>query len=163
MEKALFTGGVSGGFYNSEGKLLLRKRDMDGSYPGKWELPGGAIQKKHLEIGDERAIGNALKERVFEEIGINIEIQRIPALYATIPLKGDDIAFATIVGVLPDRISLKGETMFVDVDELNALAESGELLSGKGRMYRMCLRMLASRDCPSPEIRKTAGKELSLL
>jgi len=48
---------------------------MDGSYPGKWELPGGAIQKKHLEIGDERAIGNALKERVFEEIGIDIEIQ----------------------------------------------------------------------------------------
>ncbi|GMX58831.1 MAG: hypothetical protein MCSN_4850 [Candidatus Microsyncoccus archaeolyticus] len=163
MEKALFTVGVFGGIFNSQGKLLLRKRDMNGSYPGKWELPGGAIQKKHLEIGDERAIGKALQERILEELDVLVFVQRMPSMYPAMPLNGDDIAFAIIIGKLHEETHYKGEIRFVDVGELNSLAESGEFLSGKGRMYRMCLRMFASRDCPSPEYRKKAGELLSLL
>lgn len=163
MGKALFTIGVFGGIFNSQGKLLLRKRDEKGSYPGKWELPGGTIQEKHLEIGDERAIGKALQERISEELGIFVYVQRMPSMYPAMPSRGDDIAFAIIIGKIHDTSSFKGETKFVDVDELNSLAESGEFLSGKGRMYRMCLRMLASRDCPNLEYRKKAGEILSLL
>lgn len=163
MEKALFTVGVFGGIFNSQGKLLLRKRDENGSYPGKWELPGGAIQKKHLEIGDERAIGRALQERILEELDVLVYVQRMPSMYPVVPSKGDDIAFAIIIGKLHNETHYKGETRFIDVDELNSLAEKGELLSGKRRMYRMCLRMFASRDCPSPEYREKAGEILSLL
>lgn len=161
MKKALFTVGVFGGIFNSQGKLLLRKRDMNGSFPGKWELPGGAIQKKHLEIGDERAIGKALQERILEELDVLVFVQRMPSMYPAMPLNGDDIAFAIIIGKLHKETHYRGETKFVDVDELKSLAESGEFLSGKGRMYRMCLRMFASRDCPNSEYRELAGLFLS--
>ncbi|HOC53470.1 MAG TPA: NUDIX domain-containing protein [Candidatus Pacearchaeota archaeon] len=162
MEKALFTIGIFAGIFNSKGELLLRRRDCE-PYLGKWELPGGAVLKSHLEIGDERAIGKALQERILDEIGVSISPQRMPAMYPTIPKKGDDIAFAVIIGIFHENTLFRGEAEFVSLEKLVFLAEYEELVSGKQRMYRMCLRMFASRDCPNSKYREEAGYLLSRL
>ena len=159
MEKALFTIGVFAGIFDSGGSLLLRRRNEE-TYFGKWELPGGALQKKYL-IGDEKAIRMALCERVRVETGLNIidYVQAMPAMYPTI--HENDIAFAIIVGKV-NQTPTKGEIIYVTPSELQVLAVCEDLVSGQKRMYRMCLRMFVSRDCPNLEYRRQASEILKI-
>ncbi len=159
-EKALFTIGLFIGMFDSLGNILLIKRDQE-PYFGKYELPGGAIRTDHI-FSDERMIRYILDERVIAKTGLTAfnGIQRMPAMYPAI--NGNDIAFAIIFGPT-SQVPKKGESIFVSPDELDDLAENKDLVSGKKRMYRMCLRMFVSRDCPNPEYRRKAAKTLSCL
>jgi len=58
---------VYGLILNQVGEVLLVKRSMEDSYPGIWEMPGGA-----LEFGEQPQIG-ALRE-VKEETNLEVEI-----------------------------------------------------------------------------------------
>jgi len=157
-EKALFTIGVFAGIFDSNGNLLLTRRDEE-PYIGKWELPGEAIKRRHA-INSEILIKLVLYKAVKTKTGIDIldQVQKMPAMYPAI--YNNDIALAVIVGQTK-QASTKGETSFVDVETLCMLAYNKELISGKGRTYRMCLRMFASRDCPNEEYRKQASSTLS--
>lgn len=170
MEKLHPTVGVFGGVFDDDGNLLLRKRE-EKTFFGDWELPGGAIYLEHaLLCKDERLIREALALRIEAEVGIPQEIilekvQPMPAMYPVVLAGGADIAFAIIVGKIK-QAPTKGITRFVCFDELINLADGPEgnrIVSGRKRMFRMCLRMFASRDCPSAYHRLHAGKLLQLM
>jgi len=51
----------------ADNKILLLKRSKQGFNPGKWDLPGGTLEKGEL-------IKEALKREVLEETGLEIEV-----------------------------------------------------------------------------------------
>jgi|TARA_B100001758_G_C18404014_1_gene610827 8-oxo-dGTP diphosphatase len=52
---------------NENGEILVAKRDSNQPHPGKWEFPGGKLEKNEKEI-------DGLKRELFEEMNINIDI-----------------------------------------------------------------------------------------
>ncbi|MDD5569307.1 MAG: NUDIX domain-containing protein [Candidatus Pacebacteria bacterium] len=157
--------GLFGGIFNKDGKLLVKKREQDESLPGEWDLPGGAVEADaNAAAIDERIVSEELLREVEEETGIQVApFQRMPAMYPAVNKGGSDWAFGIIVGVT-SLSPTKGNWRFVSPRELGILArfpEGKRLVSGYGkRMHRLCLRMLASRDCPNPEYRAQAGEML---
>ena len=113
---------------------------------------------------DERVIGEELLREVYEETGMIFPpLQRMPAMYPAVMKGGKDWAFAIIIGIT-DQEPTKGEWRFISLSELERLAngpEGNRLVSGYGkRMYRLILRMFASRDCPNLAFRGLAGRML---
>lgn len=164
MKKLKSTIGVFAGISNEEGKLLLKKITQ-GDFLGDWDLPGGAIYiEEAKKASDERIIGLVLSKRVEEETGIYIydKVQPMPAMYPAVLKGGSDIAFAIIVKGVTEKPT-RGETRFVSVDELVSLADGSGLVSGRKRMFRMCLRIFASRDWPNLKYRKQASDILKTL
>jgi hypothetical protein len=164
-KKARPTIRVFAGIFDFKGRLLLRKRESNEAFPGMWELTGGAICfDRAIKAKDERLIGDVLSQRVEAETGLLIsnKIQPMPAMYPTILKGGSDIAFAIIVGEINQKPT-KGKTRFVSVKQLLKLADTGKLLSGRKRMFRLCLRMFVSRDCPNARYRQEASDVLKTL
>ena len=50
--------GLFGAIFNSEGKLLIKRRGANESLPGDWDLPGGGIEEEHVKqcLDDVNAI-----------------------------------------------------------------------------------------------------------
>ncbi|MFA5368899.1 MAG: NUDIX domain-containing protein [Candidatus Paceibacterota bacterium] len=159
--------GIFGAIFNERGCLLVKQREKeDRTYIGEWDLPGGGIESAATESAlDERVFGEEFLRELREELGMMIEkpLWRMPSLYPALSKGGKDLAFVMIVGVVDSRPT-RGKWRYVSPDELEDLAfglEGDRLLSGYGkRMHRLCLRTLASRDCPNPRYRVQAEKML---
>lgn len=167
LEKLKSTIGVFAGISNEEGKLLIKKITQ-GDFCGDWDLPGGAIYIEQAQKAiDERIVSFALSKRVEAETGLYIydKVQPMPAMYPAFLRGGSDIAFAIIVKGVTEKPTI-GETRFISVDELISLADAKQgnrLVSGRKRMFRMCLRMFASRDWPNLVYRRQASNILKTL
>jgi len=157
--------GLFGGFFDDNGRLFVKKRREDESLPGDWDLPGGAVEADVNSTAiDERIISEELLREIKEETGMEFPpLQRMPAMYPAVIKGGNDWAFGIILGAAPFPPT-KGHWRFVSPSELEELANrpiGDRLVSGYGkRMHRLCLRMLASRDCPNWEYRQQAGQML---
>jgi hypothetical protein len=157
--------GIFGGIFDEQGKLLIKQREGYESLPGEWDLPGGGVELFAAEAAlDERVLIEELRRELMEELGMDIPIsQRMPAMYPAMPERGRDLALATIIGIVTSRPT-KGKWRYVSPGELEKIAlgpKGNRLVSGYGkRMHRLCLRMLASRDCSNPKYRKQAGAML---
>ena len=139
--------GLFGAIFNSEGKLLVKRRGADESLPGDWDLPGGGIEETYVrECSDEEIVFQELLREVKEETGIDLhykDFPKMPAMYPAIIAGGSDWAFLINIGEI-DQIP-KCEYKFVDIDELKKLAEGpigNRIVSGKKRMYRLCMKAL---------------------
>jgi len=156
--------GVFAGIFK-KGKLLVIRRPLDESLPGDWDLPGGGVEVMANEAAfDERVIGEELLREIEEETGLILPpLQRMPAMYPAVMKGGSDWAFAINCGTV-DAEPTKGEWKYVSPKELADLANGpigNRLVSGYGkRMFRLCLRLFASRDNRNPAYRAAAGEML---
>jgi 8-oxo-dGTP pyrophosphatase MutT (NUDIX family) len=146
--------GIFAGIMNEENKLLLRRRTAISSIIGKsfkgcQELPGGGVKLSgdmaYCYLVDE------LEREVEEEVGIEIDLDPMPAMYPVFFGKTLDLAL-----IVPVRVSAKPTkegTKWVTLDELNneakgykpankKTAEDGQgIVSGWGkRMHCMALK-----------------------
>jgi len=173
-EKIEATIGIFAGIINEEGKLLLRRRVEENSIiPGKsfkgcWELPGGGVLKTTADMPYSHLV-NQLKKEVNEEIGIPITVDPMPPMYPVFFGKKEDLAMVTFVETSPSFLKpIKGETMWVSLDELNQLAWEFEqpdkktgkdgkgIVSGYGkRMHCMALKALCFSSVYGWEAKKT--------
>lgn len=160
--KVKATIGVFGGIINKEGKLLLRKRTETSSiipgksFEGNWELPGGGVDVK--DNMSYSHLVESLKREIYEELGIELSIDLMPAMYPVFYGKLQDLAMVVLITNMPSEPK-KGNWQFVSLEELNTLAkefkpankETGEdgqgLVSGYGkRMHCMALKTLALKS-----------------
>ena len=168
-QKVTPTIGVFAGILTVNGELLLRRRvETDSIVPGKsfkgnWELPGGGVMKgETFEATNETVIQKALAREVKEEVGLEIEMTSMPAMYPAILARKytekEIVDFAFVVIIQPDQWKgrLKEETMWVSPEKLYKLAMEFEpadrktgkdgkgIVSGYGkRMHRMALMSLS--------------------
>lgn len=139
--------GLFGAIFNSEEKLLIKRRGENESFPGDWDLPGGGIEEMYVkECLDETIVFQELLREIKEETGINLcceDFPKMPAMYPAIIAGGSDWAFLINVGETDQ--DPKCEHKFIDIDELEKLAEGrtgNRIVSGKKRMYRLCMKAL---------------------
>lgn len=158
--------GVFAGIFDDDGKLYVKQRGTDESLPGEWDLPGGGVEQEDCQVGNERALGEALLREIEEETGMKFPaLPQMPSMYPA--LLGDkDLALAIIIGKTNQKPT-RGNGRFLSLVELEALAnapEGNRLVSGYGkRMHRLCLRIFASRDSPNQDYRGDAGAVLSTI
>jgi len=103
---------------NENGEILVAKRDSNQPHPGKWEFPGGKLEKNEKEI-------DGLKRELFEEMKINIDISSfcgevqylydeyyviLKAMYAKINKKSP-----------PLELVVHDEFLWVKLENLNSL------------------------------------------
>lgn len=177
MEKMKTAVGVFAGLLKQEsgknaGKLLLRRRtEIPSIIPGKsfkgnWELPGGGVME--AEKVPYCHLVNELKREVEEETGIPIAIDPMPPMYPVLFKGPEGYDLALVTPIETSLESTKGETIWVNVEELNKLAREFEpadkktgkdgkgLLGGYGkRMHCMALRALYFS--PNPTYSEDAG------
>lgn len=166
MEKLRPTVGVFGGIFDDDGNLLFRNIEKE-----EWGLPGGALYRAlPVSYKDERLIRETLALIIETQVDIPQKVilekvQPMPAMYPVVMAEGAELALAIIIGKI-GQVPTKDKIKFVSVDELLELAdklEGNHLLWGRRGMFRMCLRMFASRDCPNAHYRLLAGKQLQLM
>ncbi len=152
--------GLFGAIFNSEGKLLVKRRGADESLPGDWDLPGGGIEETYVkQCLDEAIIIQELLREVREETGIGFykSFPKMPAMYPAVIAGGSDWAFLINLGEVDQTPGPEYEHKFVDIDELEKLAEGpvgNRIVSGKKRMYRLCMKALTFS--PNQEYSKKA-------
>jgi 8-oxo-dGTP pyrophosphatase MutT (NUDIX family) len=142
--------GLFGAIFNPEGKLLIKRRGANESLPGDWDLPGGGIEEEHVkQCLDETIVLQELLREVREETGIILDYKsfpKMPAMYPAVIAGGSDWAFLINLGKVDQTPGPEYEHRFVDVDELEKLAEGpvgNRIVSGsKKRMYRLCMKAL---------------------
>ncbi|MDO8633363.1 MAG: NUDIX domain-containing protein [Candidatus Wildermuthbacteria bacterium] len=138
-------------------KLLVRRRVRELTFRGNWDLPGGGVE----EVGEsnyDHLVAEGFRE-LEEEVGIEISV--IPgyaySMYAAF-LKGQKANdLALVIPCVSYDYPTRGETRWVSVEELNALArefvpldeakkqEARGLVSGWGkRMHRLALSAFTS-------------------
>src|SRR3989338_7560527 len=127
-DQAKFTVGVFAGIISTTtGKLLLRRRVEEDSiipgqsFRGNWELPGGGVMD--YEKMAYHLLARELEREVFEELGIRIALNHIPAFYPVTfkGPKGPDLGLITTI-VMAEPPHIKGEFLWVTPSELNELA-----------------------------------------
>ncbi|HOS12654.1 MAG TPA: NUDIX hydrolase [Candidatus Pacearchaeota archaeon] len=153
--------GLFGAIFSSEGKLLIKRRGADESLPGDWDLPGGGIEETYVkQCLDEAIIIQELLREVREETGIGLSYKsfpKMPAMYPAVIAGGSDWAFLINLGEVDQTPGPEYEHKFVDIDELEKLAEGpvgNRIVSGKKRMYRLCMKALTFS--PNQEYSKKA-------
>ena len=134
MAKLKTTVGVTVGIFNTEDKLLLRKRIEHDSitnidYAGNWELPVVAVQETEDASVPYDYLCRELVRGVKEELGVIIDIDSMSAFYPVMfkGPQGYDLAMITplqaknIAAAAPGE-DVKGEIIFISPQELNDLA-----------------------------------------
>lgn len=140
--------GLFGAIFNPEGKLLIKRRGANESLPGDWDLPGGGIEETYVkQCLDETIVLQELLREVREETGIVFykNFPKMPAMYPAVIAGGSDWAFLINLGEVDQTPGPEYEHKFVDIDELEKLAEGpvgNRIVSGKKRMYRLCMKAL---------------------
>lgn len=184
MPKMKTTVGVTVGIFDSEGKLLLRRRKEHDSitnldYYGCWELPVVAIQETDAEVIAYDFLCRELVRGVKAETGFEIHVDLMPPFYpVAFKYKGEyDLAMVTPVCKILGQEPTENKIIFVDPVQLNTLAweyapvkkdaggrvvEEGKgLVSGYGkRMHCLGLKALAIGSSNSYS-RHKAGEFLS--
>lgn len=155
--------GLFAGIFNEEGKLLVKRRPQGISLAGEWDLPGGGVgEENNAKALDERIVGEELAREVKEEVGIEISVDLMPAMFPAILKGGKDWAFVIPVGIVLKEPT-KGEFKYVSPGELKELAEGppgNRIVSGWGkRMSRLALKALV--HSPNREYREQAGRYLA--
>ncbi len=116
--KVKATIGVFGGIINKEGKLLLRRRTETSSiipgksFKGNWELPGGGV-----EVEDNMSyshLAESLEREIYEELGIELSIDPMPAMYPVFYGKLQDLAMVVLITNMPSEPK-KGNWQFVSL------------------------------------------------
>lgn len=136
--------GLFGWIFNQEGKLLVKRRTSEESFPGDWDLPGGGVEEKaSKEAKDERIVINELLREVEEETGLVFpRFTVMPAMFPAVIAGGSDWAFGIEIG-RTGALPTKGSWRFISVKDLEDLTKGpvgDRLLSGPGkRMHRLCL------------------------
>ena len=153
------------GIYNKEGKVLIKRRPEGISLPGDWDLPGGAVEEENtIKALDERIVGEELAREVKEEIGIDISVDYMPAMYPAVLREGKDWAFVIPIGIYdsPGKGEESQEIRYVSPKEVKELAENlqgNRIVSGWGK--RMCrLILMALIHSPNEIYREEAKKYL---
>ncbi|MBI2642314.1 MAG: NUDIX domain-containing protein [Candidatus Wildermuthbacteria bacterium] len=162
MARLTTTVGVFVALFNphEHDKLLVRRRVEEPTFQGNWDLPGGGVEEAGGPDYDH-LVAEGFRE-LEEEVGIEVPI--IPgyvySMYAAF-LKGktaNDLAL--VIPIASYSYPTRGETRWVSVDELNAMArefisldeakkqglnEARGLVSGWGkRMHRLALSAFTS-------------------
>ena len=152
--------GLFGAIFNPEGKLLIKRRGANESLPGDWDLPGGGIEETYVkQCLDETIVLQELLREVREETGIVFykNFPKMPAMYPAVIAGGSDWAFLINLGEVDQTPGPEYEHKFVDIDELEKLAEGpvgNRIVSGKKRTYRLCMKALTFS--PNQEYSKKA-------
>ncbi|HOX30105.1 MAG TPA: NUDIX domain-containing protein [Candidatus Paceibacterota bacterium] len=155
--------GLFAAISDGQGRLLVKRRQPWESFPGDWDLPGGAFDLEEAERAlDESVIGRALCREVLEETGIDIEpwdIENMPAMFPALLKGGKDIGYLIIIGRY-DVEPILGEWRYVNTKELLELCanpKGNQLVSGFGkRMCRLCLKALTlSSDAESAALARS--------
>ena len=141
------TVGLFGALFNKEGKILIKKRPDKFSFPGDWDLPGGAVEEEDcVETLDERIVREVLIREVFEETGIRILVDPMPPMYPAVLRGAGDWAFIIPVGIY-EKSETGGEAqeiMFASPKDVVRLAKNPQgnrIVSGEGkRMNRLILK-----------------------
>lgn len=187
--KAKVAVGVFAGILNSNrmdvnnyGKLLLRRRVEENSiipgisFKGNWELPGGGILETDAVKVPYNYAEKELEREVREEIGIDISVSSMSAMYPVFfkGPQGYDMALVTPVlegGLIGSNAS---EIIWVTTEDLNQLAsgfaaankkenKDGEgLLSGWGKRMH-CMGLKALSFSPNEVYATKAKKILTVL
>jgi hypothetical protein len=136
---------------------------------GEFVLPGGITTfADNYNFIDERSIPYGLSRSIERSAKIPIEktifkIQPMSAVYNAYQKINETRReinvirlSAIIVGEMPKRFERRG-SYFVNIEDFIQMGRKG-LISLE--MFRLGLRMLASRDCPCEHCRKIAGLEL---
>jgi 8-oxo-dGTP pyrophosphatase MutT (NUDIX family) len=125
--------GVFAWIFDPKGNILLRKRGPEETYPGVWNLPGGAY-----EGGD--IIGSLLR-KVEEKTGLKFnpeELMPAPNFFPT--AREGDVAMAILIGET-ESLPTKGHCKFYSLEEIEGLTKENseeKMLSGLGsRMDKM--------------------------
>ena len=159
MARLTMTVGVSIALFNphENDKLLVRRRVEELTFRGNWDLPGGGVEEAG-EPNYDHLVAEGFRE-LEEEVGIKVLVFSGYAysMYAAF-LKGQKANdLALVIPCVSYDYPTRGETRWVSVEELNALArefmpfdeakrqEARGLVSGWGkRMHRLALSAFVS-------------------
>ncbi|MFA6252128.1 MAG: hypothetical protein WCX74_01895 [Candidatus Paceibacterota bacterium] len=139
-------------------KLLL-VRKAEGEMKEKWFLPGDLVYESDLTmVNNETWIGGFLSQKIESQTGISREviakkIQPMPAIYRAYLPGGHSMQSCLIIGEVYQE-PRQTNAVFFSVEDIVGLAESEEFYGGlKGAHFRLCMRVIASRDWPVEESR----------
>ena len=103
---------------NEKGEILVAKRDSNQPHPGKWEFPGGKLEKNEHQI-------DGLKREIFEELKINIEISsfcgEVQHLYSEYYVNLKAIYAKIKKNSPPMELIVHDEVLWVKVENLHNL------------------------------------------
>ncbi len=101
---------------NEQGEILVAKRDSNQPHPGKWEFPGGKLEKNEDQI-------DGLKREIFEELKINIEISsfcgEVQHLYSEYYVILKAIYAKIRKNSPPMELNVHDEVLWVEVENLS--------------------------------------------
>ena len=118
----------------NNGKLLITKRSMKKSHPGKWETPGGCSQKS------ETSIDTIIRE-VKEEIGIFLSEENLELIGTQLYKKQFVDVFKTNETINSSNIKLQleevSEFRFVTKEEFIKMIKNNEIVTSVAYRYFM--------------------------
>ena len=105
---------VMGLLFNSNGKILIAKRDRNKMYGSLWEFPGGKME------GGE-SVEEALTREILEEMNAPITINRVHPgyFYKRDRLKAEFIPVSGFITPTDIYLNEHEEHRFIDVSELD--------------------------------------------
>jgi hypothetical protein len=152
-----------GGIFDDKGNILIVIDDQG------INLPGGIITNEdYIRHGKDLASG-FLSEKIEKDTGmtsflkkgqetsLETSIMMLPATYILYSVEDMTEYSAIIIGETASGNLVDPNAWFIDIEGVLFLMEEGFIKEKQGILI---LRMMASRDCPNKDYRKTAGKEL---
>lgn len=112
--------------FNSEGKLLLQKRKLTKDIqPGKWDTSVGG----HIQSGE--SVEDALKRETLEEIGIQIDLERLRPIGRYVfesEIEREFVNSYTYTHDGPFRIQEEeiDEVRFLDIADIDVMIAAGD-------------------------------------
>lgn len=108
--------------YDENGRLLLRKRGADGTFPGRWDVSAGG----HVLPGESRE--DAAQREIGEKLGLRAGQLTLAYELRGKPETGLEFLSVYIAGRLNGMTRVSAgtvpENMYADRDEMNYLAEN---------------------------------------
>lgn len=115
-------------------KLLITKRSMEKSHPGKWETPGGCSQNSELSIDTiirevREEIGISLSEKDLELIGTQLYKKQFVDVF-----KASKVINVSNIILQKNEVS---EFKFVTKDEFIRMVKNNEIVNSVSNRYFM--------------------------
>ncbi len=135
--------------YDSERRYLLRKRDVKGPFPNRWEVPGGGVELEDyttlprtridgwenvldvvlrrevmeetgLEVGEVRYMGNSFFIRLMDDIPVCVLRFAAPHVFGEVVISEDATEYAWVTAEDIDSYNPIG-SIATDIKKLDAL------------------------------------------